>query len=150
LKTIALCKYHRKLIPILKRPKAAFLFRHFIHASKVAGQRNYVIMCKLAPGPKLTNKGNHMKTLKLNSKLLSVLQLIQYRKQLALVESQLELTSDWYSDTRSSFFSLPDDLISEVGLVKNEFCFRAIESLTVPKEWLSTEASLLNKFEFSY
>ena len=29
LKTIALCKYHRKLIPILKLPKAAFSFQTF-------------------------------------------------------------------------------------------------------------------------
>jgi hypothetical protein len=91
-----------------------------------------------------------MSTLTLNDKLLSVLQLIQFRKNLALVESQLELTSDWYADTRESFFSLPDDLVDGLGLAKNEMCFRAIEALTIPKEWLTTEAHELNKFEFSY
>jgi hypothetical protein len=89
-------------------------------------------------------------SLKLNSKLLSVLQLIQYRKRLAIVESRLELTSDWYADTRGSFFSLPDNLVNDLGLAKNEMCFRAIEGLIIPKEWLSTEAHELNKFEFSY
>lgn len=91
-----------------------------------------------------------MTTLKLSSKLLSVLQLIQNRKRLALTESILGLTPDWYSDTREGFFSLPDHLVSGIGLAKNEMCFRAIERLTVPKEWLTTEAHELKKFEFSY
>ena len=88
--------------------------------------------------------------LELNAPLLTVLVLIQERKAVALTESKLGLTTDWYADTRSAFFSLPDELISRVNLKKSELCFRAIESLKIPKEWLSTESHELYKFEFSY
>jgi hypothetical protein len=76
--------------------------------------------------------------------------LIRFRKQMALVESDLELTTGWYADTRESFFALPDSLVSELGLKKNINCFRAIESFDVPKEWLETEAHELSQFKFSY
>jgi hypothetical protein len=89
-------------------------------------------------------------TLKLNSKLLSVLLLVRKRKELALVESDLEFTTSWYADTRESFFALPDRLVSGLGLAKNIKCFRAIEGFRVPEEWLTTEAHELNQFEFCY
>jgi hypothetical protein len=98
----------------------------------------------------LKKRKNTMLTLKLNSKLLAVLQMVQCRKQLALVESELGMTSSWYADTRESFFALPNSLVSELGLAKNIKCFRAIESLTVPEEWLTTEAHELDAFEFCY
>ena len=74
----------------------------------------------------------------------------EIKKELEDAESQLKLTSDWYSDTKNSFFALTDDLVDGIGLAKNEMCFRAIEGLTIPNEWLTTKAHELNKFEFSY
>jgi hypothetical protein len=89
-------------------------------------------------------------TLKLSANLLSVLMLVRDRKQLALVESDVGLTTSWYADTRESFFALPDRLVSGIGLAKNIKCFRAIEGFSVPEEWLKTDAHELDQFEFSY
>ena len=91
-----------------------------------------------------------MTTLKLNDKLLSVLMLIQQRKALAITESELNLTTDWLGDTKKAFFALPDTLCSEIGLIKNNFCFNAIERLSIPGEWLNTDVNELDKFEFSF
>jgi hypothetical protein len=89
-------------------------------------------------------------TLILNYSLLTVLNLIKKRKDLAIAESELGLTTDWYADTRNAFFSLPDELISRVNLKKSEYCFQAIEALNIPQEWLAAESHELHKFEFNY
>jgi hypothetical protein len=88
--------------------------------------------------------------LTLNSALLAVISLVKQKKELAITESILGLSADWYADTRNTFFSLPDELILSVNLKKNEYCFRAIEALDIPKEWMTTESHELYKFEFNY
>ena len=86
----------------------------------------------------------------MNSALLSILELIQEKKSHALIESQLGLITDWYSLTRDYFFNLPNALVLSNGLEKSEKCYRAIESLDIPVEWLATEADKLSQFEFNY
>lgn len=72
------------------------------------------------------------------------------KRSLAISESQLGLIEDWTDSLREYFNSLPKALIEEVGLKQNEFCYRAIESLRIPSEWLETEADQLGQFEFGY
>ncbi len=93
-----------------------------------------------------------MTTLQLNDKLLSVLCAVKAKQNLAVNEVSLDcFTNDWAKSLRDYFYkTLPDELIDEVGLKKNEFCIRAIERLEIPDAWMATEISELGQFTFSY
>jgi hypothetical protein len=89
-------------------------------------------------------------TLTMNRKLLQVLIAIKSRQELAINESILGLEENWTKALRKYINALPDELIAQVGLAKNEFCIRAIESLTIPDAWLSLEDKGLKHFTFKY
>jgi hypothetical protein len=91
-----------------------------------------------------------MTTLKMTPQLLLIISLIKSKKEYDKAQSLLGLTNDWYSETRRSFFSLPDELVHGAGLKKNEYCFQAIELLEIPKEWNSAKERELSQFTFTY
>jgi hypothetical protein len=88
--------------------------------------------------------------LQMNEQLLKVLCALRNKRHLAISESQLGLIEDWTDSLREYFNSMPKALVEEVGLKQNEFCYRAIESLRIPQEWLETEVDQLGQFEFGY
>jgi hypothetical protein len=92
-----------------------------------------------------------MTTLVLNHKLLTVLSALTQRRDLALTETELGLhVDDWMSVVSQYFYSLPPELITELGLKRNLLCIRAIQQLQVPSEWLVTEIDDLSQFTFSF
>ena len=86
----------------------------------------------------------------MNSALLSILELIQEKESCTNRITTWHLITDWSSLTRDYFFNLPNALVLSNGLEKSEKCYRAIESLDIPVEWLATEADKLSQFEFNY
>ena len=92
-----------------------------------------------------------MTTLTLNKTLLELLCAVKAKQKLAIIESSIfEEKSDWMKELRNYFNALPDDKMKEAGLVKNEYCIRAIESFTIPDEWMSTTFDELGQFTFSF
>ena len=92
-----------------------------------------------------------MTTLTLNKTLLDLLIALKRKQALAIVEVDIfERSHDWYNEVRDYFKTLPDDKMKEAGLVKNEFCIRAIISFEIPDEWLETTYDELHKFTFSF
>ncbi|APD92008.1 hypothetical protein BM525_19180 (plasmid) [Alteromonas mediterranea] len=92
-----------------------------------------------------------MAILTLNEKLLNVLSAMKARQELAIIEASIDgFPDDWLSELRRYYASFPTEVLLEVGLLRNESCFRAIQRLTIPDEWLNTQADELHKFSFSY
>lgn len=92
-----------------------------------------------------------MEKLVLNEKLLTVLEAIKAKQKLAIIESGMSgFPSDYPKVVRDYFYSFPKELMSELGLKRNENCIRAIELFTIPAEWLDTELDKLDRFSFSY
>ena len=92
-----------------------------------------------------------MSQLKLNMDLLDVLLAVSYKKKLSIIESHCDgFESDWYQVVRKYYFSLPNSLLDEVGLKKNERCVRAVINFKVPCFWSTLESNALSEFSFSY
>jgi hypothetical protein len=91
-------------------------------------------------------------TLTLSDKLLTVLIAVQRKKQFAFSEHELGLIEsiDIDKSVRKFFYSLPQELTTELSLKRNERCIRAIEIFQIPDVWLETELNELNKFSFFY
>ncbi len=92
-----------------------------------------------------------MATLTLNEKLLNVLSAIKARQELAIIEASIDgFPDDWLAELRRYYASFPTEVLLEVGLLRNESCFRAIQRLAIPDEWLSTPHNELHQFSFAY
>jgi hypothetical protein len=91
-----------------------------------------------------------MITIKLNMNLLQVIGLVQSKKQNALYESELGLCSDWVKSTKDYFFALPDNLVTELGLKRNEACFHAISKFDITEEIEYTFSSDLHLYKLNY
>ena len=92
-----------------------------------------------------------MTTLKLNKKLLKLLLMVEYYCKLKAKEDELlNKNIDYYEKTRQYYFDLPDQLIDELGLAKNEACFEAIWHFNITDEMTATPFNELDKFEFKY
>lgn len=91
-----------------------------------------------------------MISLTLNPTLLSVLLLVKKHVALSVQRRELGLTDDWYKEVRTMYNDLPAHLSTDLGLKKNEFCFRGILDFDIPNEWIETESDKLNQFVFSY
>ena len=91
-----------------------------------------------------------MATLTLTPKLLDVLCLVTSKVKHLICESELGLSDNWMDDFRKYYFGLPDELLKEVGLKKNEFCFRDLMQFTVPAEWMNATPEQLAQYSFSY
>lgn len=89
----------------------------------------------------------------MNEKLLSVITAIKHKKLLAITESYFDVDGkeDWLKQLHDYYFNeLPAWLITDLGLKRNETCFRALESFKIPNEWNETESDKLNQFTFFY
>ncbi|MEF1336396.1 hypothetical protein REH81_06330 [Vibrio rotiferianus] len=94
-----------------------------------------------------------MAVLLMNERLLSLISLIQAKKKLAQQESRFGLSEDWLKDTENYFNALPVELIKELGLKKNKYCFEALLAFKITKEMLNCESDKLDedsRFQFSY
>lgn len=91
-----------------------------------------------------------MISLTLNPTLLSVLLLVKKQVALSVERRGLGLTDDWYKEVRGIYGALPEHLTTELGLKKNEYCFRGILDFTIPDEWMDTESDKLSQFSFTY
>ncbi len=92
-----------------------------------------------------------MTTITVNKTLLNLLYAIKTKQSLAIVESNIfENKEDWLKELRDYFYSLPDDKMKEAGLVKNEYCIRAIEMFDIPDEWMKSLYEDLGRFTFSF
>jgi hypothetical protein len=95
-------------------------------------------------------KSSSMKTLTLNKKILGIIILMQDKKRLSISESILDIKCDWLKNVRSYYFDLPDHILVDTGLVKNEYCLSAILRFDITSEILSTESDDLKLFTFTY
>lgn len=92
-----------------------------------------------------------MTTLTLTEDLLTLLEAVKAKQKLAIIETHFDnFPSNYAKEIRNYFYAFPEELIHGLGLKRNERCIRAIESLTIPDQWLNTEYDQLNQFTFSY
>jgi hypothetical protein len=93
-----------------------------------------------------------MTTLTLSDKLLNVIMAVQRNRQLAFSEAELGLIDpeNITASVKKFYYDLPLQYTTELGLKRNEHCFRAIEAFKIPDAWLETEADKLNQFSFSF
>jgi hypothetical protein len=91
-----------------------------------------------------------MAVLNMNESLLSVLVMLKHKQALLKSEVELGLCDDWSRELRQYIFALPKSIFHNVGLKRNEQCIRAIESLRIPGEWLTTESDKLSFYRFGF
>lgn len=107
-----------------------------------------------------------MQKLDLSEQILSVICMVQSAKNLFLNElalneynagieqqaytNKMSSKDDWLTRTRNYYFSIDGDFIHQIGLIKNEYCFKAILDFRVTDEITNTNYDELNKFTFSY
>lgn len=107
-----------------------------------------------------------MKTISMNEKLLSIICMVQAAKalfvnEISLVDygskienaaytDRMRSDKDWLQRTENYYYSMSNELIDEVELKKNTYCFRAIIDFQVTDEMLNTKPNKLDQFWFSY
>ncbi len=90
------------------------------------------------------------KKIKLCKKSLRIIILIQAKKKLAINESILSISKDWYMDTKKYYQNFPSNMLSEVGLVKTDSCFNAILKFKVTKVMKHTIFESMAVTDLSY
>lgn len=91
-----------------------------------------------------------MKRIPLNEVLLSIIFLVQKRKELALIESKLCITDSWHSDIREYYQSLSSLFLYNQKLSKKEECFQALLNFEITDEIRNSDPSKLEQFIFEY
>jgi hypothetical protein len=91
-----------------------------------------------------------MASVTMSTRLLFVIDAVQKTRGVAVSEGCLGISKDWLSKTREYFFSLPDDLIAELGLKKNELCLMAILDFKLSNELTELEDSALSLLLFGF
>jgi hypothetical protein len=86
----------------------------------------------------------------MNDKLLTVLLAIVQKRALAISERQMGLIESHSESLREYIKALPTEVVENAGIKRNEFFFRAMDTLCIPPIWLETEPEQLNQFEFGY
>lgn len=88
----------------------------------------------------------------LNKDLLSIIIAIQSKKQFSINESILGLdnSEDWLQVVQDYYYNLPDDLVHNNGLKKNQYCFDALLNFNLTPYIMKTKSSKLGNFEFKY
>lgn len=103
-----------------------------------------------AAGEQPERSDSNMNEMTMSGRLLDVIDLLQKKQKLAIIESEADLNSDWIAEVKSYFRNLPRHMVEDIGLKRNEFCLHALMNYELTDEILNTPEPELGKFRFSY